>query len=103
MYSIPELGKKFEVTIVNVFDLGLIVESNEGDTYQLRVPELTDRFQVLDRESRLKEVIGKTIFVYEFVEAKGHVSQLSESELKHRADMHKKRMIKAQQKYSKDF
>ncbi|WP_155735510.1 hypothetical protein [Pseudoalteromonas luteoviolacea] len=70
MFSIPELGKKFEVTIVDVFDLGLIVESNKGDTYQLRVPELTDRFQVLDRESRLKEVIGETISVYEFVETK---------------------------------
>ncbi len=99
LFSIPKLSLKFETRIVEVFDLGLITESIDGKKYQLRVPELTSEYQKLDRESKLHEVIGKTICVYEFIENKGRVSQLSEPELKLRAEEHKKEMDKLHKKY----
>lgn len=99
LFSIPKLGLKFETRIVETFDLGLITESIDGKRYQLRVPELTSEFQKLDRESKLHEVIGKTIYVYEFNENIGRVSQLSETELKLRAEEHKKEMDKLHGKY----
>ena len=94
LFSIPKLSLKFETRIVEVFDLGLCLESIEGKKYQLRVPEFTSEYQKLDRESKLNVVVGKTIFVYEFLENKGRVSQLSESELKLRAEEHKKEIDK---------
>ncbi|TQF70135.1 hypothetical protein [Pseudoalteromonas luteoviolacea] len=99
MSSIPKLSLKFKTRIVAVFDLGLMTEAMDGKKYQLRVPEFTSEYQKLDRESKLHEVVGKTIFVYEFIENRGQVSQLSEAELKLRAKEHKKEMDKLQRNY----
>jgi hypothetical protein len=98
LVSTSKFGYEIETVVIEAFDLGLIVESIGGERYQLRVPEFTEEYQTLDRESKLHEVIGATISVYEFIQVKGRVSQLSEAELDVRAENHKKRMAKLHKK-----
>uniref|UniRef100_UPI004047B9D4 hypothetical protein n=1 Tax=Shewanella baltica TaxID=62322 RepID=UPI004047B9D4 len=77
-------NKKFKAKVVSTFDLGFFLETEEGKTYQLRVPEMTEEFLDCHDRGKGDNLVGRVIEVFDSITFPGRVSQIEQHEINKR-------------------